>query len=62
MESMDLEVLRGIVQWLNKGYQASLVTVVKTWGSSPRPIGSILGIRSDGALIGSVSGGCVEED
>lgn len=62
MESMDLEVLRTVSQWLDDGYQARLVTVVKTWGSSPRPIGSMLGVRLDGALIGSVSGGCVEDD
>lgn len=62
MESMDLEVLRTVSQWLDDGHQARLVTVVKTWGSSPRPVGSMLGIRLDGALIGSVSGGCVEDD
>ncbi|MDP1659628.1 MAG: XdhC family protein [Methylotenera sp.] len=62
MESMDLEVLRGIHQWLEDGHQARLVTVVKTWGSSPRPVGSMLGVRLDGALVGSVSGGCVEDD
>ncbi|NOQ93011.1 MAG: hypothetical protein GQ547_00070 [Methylophaga sp.] len=62
MQSMDLEVVRGIIRWLNDGHEVSLVTVVKTWGSSPRPIGSILGIRQDGVLIGSVSGGCVEDD
>ena len=59
---MDLEVLRTVSQWLDDGYQARLVTVVKTWGSSPRPVGSILGVRLDGALVGSVSGGCVEDD
>ena len=62
MESMDIEVLRCIRRWLDDGHQARLVTVVKTWGSSPRPVGSMLGIRLDGALIGSVSGGCVEDD
>ncbi|NQY26006.1 MAG: XdhC family protein [Piscirickettsiaceae bacterium] len=62
MDSMNIDVLRGIIQWLNEGNQASLITVVKTWGSSPRPIGSILGIRQDGAVIGSVSGGCIEDD
>ena len=62
MESMDLEVLRCIRRWLEDGHQARLVTVVKTWGSSPRPVGSMLGVRLDGALIGSVSGGCVEDD
>lgn len=62
MQTMDLEVLRCICGWLDEGHQARLVTVVKTWGSSPRPAGSILGIRLDGALVGSVSGGCVEDD
>ncbi|NQZ54432.1 MAG: XdhC family protein [Piscirickettsiaceae bacterium] len=62
MQSMDLEVVRGIIRWLNDGHQVSLVTVVNTWGSSPRPVGSLLGIRQDGALIGSVSGGCIEDD
>lgn len=62
MQGMDLEVLRTITRWLDDGHQAWLVTVVKTWGSSPRPIGSLLGIRLDGALVGSVSGGCVEDD
>lgn len=62
MESMDLEVLRTITRWLDEGHPARLVTVVKTWGSSPRPIGSMLGVRLDGALVGSVSGGCVEDD
>jgi xanthine dehydrogenase accessory factor len=62
MQSMDLEVIRCIIRWLNDGHQVSLVTVVNTWGASPRPVGSILGIRQDGALIGSVSGGCIEDD
>ncbi len=62
MQSMDQEVLQGIANWLDEGHHVWLVTVVKTWGSSPRPVGSMLGIRLDGALIGSVSGGCVEED
>ena len=62
MESMDIEVLRCIRRWLDDDYQARLATVVKTWGSSPRPVGSMLGIRLDGALTGSVSGGCVEDD
>lgn len=62
MQNMDLEVLRCLCGWLDEGYPARLATVVKTWGSSPRPVGSILGIRQDGALVGSVSGGCVEDD
>jgi len=39
-----------------------LVTVVKTWGSSPRPEGAMLAVRDDGLVVGSVSGGCIEDD
>jgi len=39
-----------------------LVTLIKTFGSSPRPVGATLVIRSDGLLVGSVSGGCIEDD
>jgi len=46
--------------WLKAGNKVALATVVKTWGSSPRPVGSVLVIREDGAFEGSVSGGCVE--
>jgi xanthine dehydrogenase accessory factor len=46
--------------WLKAGSKVALATVVKTWGSSPRPIGSALVIREDGVFEGSVSGGCVE--
>lgn len=58
----DQEVLQTANQWLQQGYDVALVTVLKTWGSSPRPPGSLLIMRSDGVLTGSVSGGCVEED
>ncbi len=50
---------QGLV-WLESGRGAALATVVSTWGSSPRPIGSHLCVRDDGAMVGSVSGGCVE--
>ena len=46
--------------WLESGRGAALATVVSTWGSSPRPVGSHLCVRDDGAMVGSVSGGCVE--
>lgn len=46
--------------WLEAGSKVALATVVKTWGSAPRPIGSVLMIREDGVFEGSVSGGCVE--
>jgi xanthine dehydrogenase accessory factor len=62
MDSVDLTVLRRTSQWLEDGYPVSLVTVVKTWGSSPRPRGAMAAIRCDGHLVGSVSGGCVDDD
>jgi len=58
----DLEVLRKTLQWQGGGHAVTLATVVKTWGSSPRPIGSLLAVRDDGVLSGSVSGGCIEAD
>lgn len=62
MDSVDLHVLRTAVDWLEQGQQVALATVVKTWGSAPRPTGSWLAIQADGQLVGSVSGGCVEDD
>jgi xanthine dehydrogenase accessory factor len=47
---------------LQDGKRVALATVVQTWGSSPRPVGSWLAIREDGQVVGSVSGGCVEDD
>jgi len=52
--------LRAAEDWIARGRKAALATVVKTWGSSPRPAGSRLAVRDDGAFVGSVSGGCVE--
>lgn len=62
MDSVDLEVLKSSARWLEQGHRALLVTVVKTWGSSPRPEGAMLAVRDDGLLVGSVSGGCIEDD
>ncbi len=62
MDGVDLEVLRKSVEWLDSGKRVSLVTVVKTWGSSPRPPGAMLAVREDGIVVGSVSGGCIEDD
>ncbi|WP_153098862.1 XdhC family protein [Paraburkholderia hayleyella] len=62
MDSVDLEVLKTSVRWLEQGHRALLVTVVKTWGSSPRPEGAMLVVRGDGRVVGSVSGGCIEDD
>ena len=62
MDSVDLEVLKRCAEWLSAGRRVQLVTVVKTWGSSPRPPGAMLAVRDDGIVEGSVSGGCVEDD
>ena len=62
MDSIDLEVLKTCAGWIAAGQRCQLVTVVKTWGSSPRPIGAMLAIRADGQVVGSVSGGCIEDD
>jgi len=62
MDSVDTEVLKGAADWLAAGHRATLVTVVRTWGSAPRPVGALAAIRDDGHVLGSVSGGCVEDD
>jgi len=62
MDSIDLEVLKAADAWLDEGHTCELVTVVQTWGSSPRPVGAMMVIRGDGRIIGSVSGGCIEDD
>lgn len=62
MEAADLNVIKACQRWQAAGSQVVLVTVVHTWGSSPRPPGSMMAIRDDGAVIGSVSGGCIEDD
>ncbi len=62
MDSVDLEVLKRSAEWIETGRRVLLVTVVKTWGSSPRPEGAMLAVRDDGHVVGSVSGGCIEDD
>ncbi|TMH36574.1 MAG: XdhC family protein [Betaproteobacteria bacterium] len=62
MDSVDLEVVRSALKWTEAGHRATLGTVVHTWGSAPRPVGAMLAIRDDGQVMGSVSGGCVEDD
>ncbi|MRW92160.1 hypothetical protein GJ699_19375 [Duganella sp. FT80W] len=62
MDSIDLEVLKTSASWIAAGKRCELITVIKTWGSSPRPIGATLAICEDGTVIGSVSGGCIEDD
>jgi xanthine dehydrogenase accessory factor len=62
MESLDLRVLGDVLAWRQLGHRVTLVTVVETWGSAPRPPGALLAVRDDGVVSGSVSGGCVEDD
>jgi xanthine dehydrogenase accessory factor len=58
----DLEVLTSAIHYHQQGLKPLLVTVLKTWGSAPRPAGSLLVITHSGQHAGSVSGGCIEED
>jgi len=54
------EVLAQAMAWIEEGRQVALATVVSTWGSSPRPVGSQLLVDEQGNMVGSVSGGCIE--
>jgi len=62
MDSLDTEVLKQAREWVSAGHTVHLATVVKTWGSAPRQAGAMLAVRKDGRVIGSVSGGCIEDD
>jgi xanthine dehydrogenase accessory factor len=62
MQSLDLDVLERALEWRRAGRRVWLVTVAQTFGASPRPPGSLAAIRDDGILVGSVSGGCIEDD
>ncbi|SFC53757.1 xanthine dehydrogenase accessory factor [Polaromonas sp. OV174] len=62
MEDLDTLVLRTALRWQAAGQPVVLVTVARTWGSSPRPPGSLMAINGRGETVGSVSGGCIEDD
>lgn len=62
MDAIDVMVLRTLCEWRSAGEHALLATVVRTWGSSPRPVGAMMALHDDGRVIGSVSGGCIEDD
>lgn len=62
MDNVDLNILRQVVQWQAEGHRVVLGTITRTWGSAPRPVGSVMAIRGDGQVAGSVSGGCIEDD
>lgn len=62
MDNVDLSVLRTVQQWQAEGRRVVLGTITRTWGSAPRPVGSVVAVRDDGRIAGSVSGGCIEDD
>ena len=62
MQAADQQVLSRIQSWLEDGQHCWLATVVETYGSSPRPAGSIMTCNASGVIVGSLSGGCVEDD
>ena len=62
MDSVDLQVLKSASDWIKTGRRVVMATVIRTWGSAPRPIGALTAIRDDGMVVGSVSGGCIEDD
>ena len=62
MDSVDIEVLKSAEAWRKAGHRVTFGTIVRTWGSAPRPVGALVVVRDDGQVVGSVSGGCVEDD
>ncbi len=62
MIATEMDILNEAETWRRTGRRVALATVVETWGSAPRPVGSHLAIDGDGLFVGSVSGGCVEGD
>jgi len=54
------DILPELRRWRERGAAVALATVVKTWGSSPRPAGAKMAVNERGEMLGSVSGGCVE--
>ncbi|MET1114633.1 MAG: XdhC family protein [Comamonas sp.] len=62
MNHIDITVLQQLHRWRAQGLHAVLATVVHTWGSSPRPVGAMMALCENGQTVGSVSGGCIEDD
>ncbi|MCH7815256.1 MAG: XdhC family protein [Proteobacteria bacterium] len=62
MQSSQQQIISHVEQWLRSQKPVWLCTILKTWGSSPRPIGAMMACTLDGELVGSISGGCIEEN
>lgn len=62
MYSTDRQVLDAVCRWTRERHRFTLVTVARTWGSAPRPAGSLMAVSDKGQVQGSVSGGCIEQD
>jgi xanthine dehydrogenase accessory factor len=62
MQSSQHHIVARVAGWLAQGKAVWLCTIIKTWGSSPRPVGAMMACTLDGELVGSISGGCIEED
>lgn len=62
MNSLQQSIIGDVHDWLREGQRVWLCTILETWGSSPRPVGSWLAVNEAGQWSGSVSGGCLEED
>lgn len=62
MNSLDQQVVEQLSAWLEAGKRCWLCTIIETFGSSPRPVGSLLACNEDGLYVGSLSGGCVEDN
>ena len=60
MDASEADVLQQALDWRGQGRKVALATVIATWGSSPRPVGSQLAVSEAGEMVGSVSGGCIE--
>lgn len=58
----NLHVIKSVLDWLNQGEQVWLCSITKTWGSSPMPAGTLMAYCSGHGVVGSLSGGCIEED
>ena len=62
MLASDDDILHIAQDWVEAGHGVAIATVIETWGSAPRPVGSHLIVDAEGRFLGSVSGGCVEAD